>query len=146
MKLTSDQKGSIAELAIAWQATRLGLSVLKPIAEGTRYDLVLDVGRLLRVQCKWAPRRGDVIVVNCRTCRRGPNGAFLRTTYSSTDVDLIAAYCLDVDACYAVPIELAAGRPSIMLRLAPTRNNQAIGVNWAKDYEFAATLRHLSGP
>ncbi len=143
---TTDQKGSLAELKVMAAAAALGVVVLKPLSDGARYDLVLDVGRLVRVQCKWAPKRGDVLVVNCRTCRRGPNGAFLRRTYSSRDADLIAAYCPDVDACYAIPIELAADRPSIILRLGPTRNNQVVGINWAKDYEFAATLSRLVGP
>lgn len=146
MVLTSDQKGSIAETAIAHEAAKLGLCVLKPMNDGTRYDLVLDVGRLLRVQCKWAPRRGDVIVVNCRTSRRGPNGTFIRTTYSAGEVDLIGAYCFELDACYLIPIARVAGRPFLTLRLSPTRNNQRKGVNWANDYEFAATLSRLVGP
>jgi PD-(D/E)XK endonuclease len=49
-----NQKGNAAELAIAAEAARLGLSVLMPMTEHERYDLVLGVaGRLLRVQCKW---------------------------------------------------------------------------------------------
>jgi hypothetical protein len=32
---------------------------------------------------------------------------------------------------------------SLQLRIAPTRNNQAKRIRWAKDYEFAATLRRL---
>ena len=56
--MTPNQKGAIAEAAIAWQATKLGFGVLKPLAEGERYYLVLDLRpRLLRVQCKWAVRR-----------------------------------------------------------------------------------------
>src|SRR5437588_11993735 len=52
--MTPNQKGAIAEAAIAWQATKLGIGVLKPLGEGERYDLVLDLRpRLLRVQCKW---------------------------------------------------------------------------------------------
>ena len=47
-----DQKGGIAELAIAWEATKLGIGVYKPMIEGGRYNLIFDVGpRLLRVQC-----------------------------------------------------------------------------------------------
>src|SRR6476620_11175640 len=49
-----NHKGNVAELAIAAEAARLGLAVLKPLTEHERYDLVLGVaGRLLRVQCKW---------------------------------------------------------------------------------------------
>jgi hypothetical protein len=38
--------------------------VVKPLVEHTRYDLIFDLRpRLLRVQCKWAPLKGDVIVI-----------------------------------------------------------------------------------
>jgi hypothetical protein len=32
------------------------------------------------------------------------------------------------------------GQPNVQLRLAPTRNNQKSGINWAEDYEFDARL------
>jgi hypothetical protein len=54
--------------------------VYRPVAEGGRYDLIFDVGtRLVRVQCKWAALRGDVLSVPFRSCRRGPDG-FIRHT------------------------------------------------------------------
>jgi PD-(D/E)XK endonuclease len=62
--LTTDQKGAIAETATVHAAVKLGIGVYKPISEGGRYDLSFDIGsRLLRVQCKWATRCGDVIAV-----------------------------------------------------------------------------------
>ncbi len=52
--LSSNQKGNIAEAAIALEAIKLGVDVFKPVAEHGRYDLALEIdGRLLRVQCKW---------------------------------------------------------------------------------------------
>jgi hypothetical protein len=60
--------------------------------------------------------------------------------YSAEEIDAFAAYCADVDECYFLPIEQFPGRRNIQLRLGPTRNNQTQGINWAKDYEFAATL------
>jgi hypothetical protein len=144
--MTPNQKGTIAETAVIHAAAKLDVPVLKPVNDGLRYDLAFDLGhRILRVQCKWAARRGDCISVNARTCRRGPDG-FIRSTYSSDDVDVVAAYCAEVDSCYAIPIDRLAGRPSITLRLSPTRNNQQKGVNWARDFAFAATLRQLVGP
>lgn len=56
-----NHKGNVADLAIATEAARLGLSVLKPLTEHERYDLALGIGdRLLRVQCKWTHHDGDV--------------------------------------------------------------------------------------
>ncbi len=57
-------KGAIAELKIATAATCLGVPVLRPMTERGRYDLAFEVGgRLLRVQCKWAGVRGEVVMV-----------------------------------------------------------------------------------
>jgi hypothetical protein len=51
--LTTDQKGAIAEQAIALAAMELGIGVFRPLAP-ERYDLIFDLdGRLLRIQCKW---------------------------------------------------------------------------------------------
>jgi hypothetical protein len=62
--LTPDQKGSIAELAVVLHASRLGVAAYFPLTDGGRYDLILDIeGRLYRVQCKFATRYGDVIIV-----------------------------------------------------------------------------------
>jgi len=38
-----NHKGNVAELAIATEAARLGLSVLKPLTEHERYDLVFGI-------------------------------------------------------------------------------------------------------
>jgi hypothetical protein len=55
-------KGNVAELAIAAEAAKLGLSVLKPLTEHERYDLVLGIaGKLYRVQCKWGARVGEKV-------------------------------------------------------------------------------------
>ena len=42
--LTSNDKGNIAEAAIALEAIKLGIDVLKPVAEHGRYDLAFDLG------------------------------------------------------------------------------------------------------
>jgi hypothetical protein len=138
--MTTNQKGAIAEAGITLAAVKLGIDVYRPVAEGGRYDLVFDTRwGLLRVQCKWASRRGDVLTISCRSCRRSRIG-FVRRSYTALEIDAIAAYSLDLDECYYVPIERVTDRPSIRLRLGPTRNNQAQRINWAKDFEFAARL------
>jgi PD-(D/E)XK nuclease superfamily protein len=134
----STLKGAIAEAAIASAAIELGIHVLRPLAEGRRYDLVFDVGdRLLRVQCKWAPRKGNVIAVNLLTHRCTPRG-HVRATYSAEEVDGIAIYCQELKECFYVPIEKAAGRAGMHLRLAPAANGQSEAINWAADYPLGA--------
>jgi hypothetical protein len=59
--LTPSQKGAAAEAAITAMTIQLGLTVLRPLCEGRRYDLVIDLEpELLRVQCKLARRISGV--------------------------------------------------------------------------------------
>ena len=144
LELTTNQKGAIAEAAITKAAVANGLVVSRPVQDAA-YDLILDLeNRLLRVQCKWAVLTGDVVTIRCRRCRRGPNG-FIHRGYDHGEIDAIAAYCLELDACYLLPLELSVRRAAVSLRLAPPQNNQKRKIHWAEEYEFAATLWAL-GP
>jgi hypothetical protein len=142
-ELSSTRKGAVAEAEIAAAAINLDLVVLRPLCEGGRYDLVLDTGsRLLRVQCKWASRVGNVLSARCVTSRHTPAG-YVRSTYSAEEIDALAVYAPDTDECYLIPACEVEGRKTISLRLEPTGNNQATGVRWARDYELGKALaRH----
>jgi hypothetical protein len=143
--MTTDQKGAIAEVCIAAAAVKLGIEVYRPVAEGGRYDMIFDLGgRLLRVQCKWASRRRECLVVSCESARRCADG-FIRRRYSAEEVDTIAAYSLELDRCFLIPITRVENRPAIALRLTPCRNNQRRRINWADDFDFAATLGRKQG-
>lgn len=137
--MTTDQKGAIAEAKVIAAAVELGIPVLTPFDPGLRYDLAFDLGRFLRVQCRWASRRGETLIVPFRSCRRGADG-FVRSRYTSADVDAVAAYSPETRRCYLLPMEEFEGHTMVSLRLAPSRNNQRLRIRWAKDYEFAATL------
>jgi PD-(D/E)XK endonuclease len=143
--LSPTRKGAAAEAAIAAAAIRLGLVVLRPLCEGSRYDLVIDVGgRLVRVQCKWASTHGSVLGVRCITSRHTPRG-YLRSTYSADEIDAVAAYAPDTCACYLIPIAEIDGHTTVSLRLGPTANNQALNVRWAQDYDLETSLRRHWG-
>ena len=140
--LTTDQKGAVAELAIARAAAELGIGVWAAYTV-ERYDLLFDLRpELVRVQCKWASRDGDVLVVRCCSHRRNRDGV-LRRMYSRDEIDAFAAYSADLDRCYFLPMDQFEGRRWIALRLKPSRNNKQERINWAKDYEFAAKLGPL---
>ncbi|HVH52415.1 MAG TPA: group I intron-associated PD-(D/E)XK endonuclease [Gaiellaceae bacterium] len=143
--LTTNQKGAIAEAAIAAEAIGLGIGVYKPVAD-ERSDFIFDLHpRLIRVQCKWAVRQGDVVVIRTRRCRRARAGLVHRS-YTAEEIDVIAAYCEDTGDCYLLPPELSVDRVAVQLRLEPPRNNQVRGIKWARDYELRATLGRLLGP
>ncbi len=144
--LTTDQKGALAEAMIAAAAIELGVGVLRPISDGTRYDLIFDVdGRLMRVQCKTAVRHGDVLAVRWYSARRSRAG-FIKHHYTSDQIDAIAAYSPELRRCFLLLSDRFERRTYVQLRLGPTRNNQSVGINWAEDFAFDATLQALLGP
>jgi hypothetical protein len=69
----------------------------------------------------------------------------VRSFFSADEIDAFAAYCDETRRRYFLPVDRVAGRTQILLRLGRTRNNQHAGVNWASDFEFAATLRGEQG-
>jgi PD-(D/E)XK endonuclease len=100
--------------------------------------------RLVRIQCKWAPLSGDTVVVRCYSSRRAREG-LRRRIYTAEEIDAFAAYCPDLNRCYFLPIRAFPDRTHIFLRLSPTRDKQRSLVNWAEDFEFAATLGRHQG-
>jgi prevent-host-death family protein len=140
-----NQKGNVAELAIAAEAAKLGLPVFAPLTEHGRYDLVLEVGDdLLRVQCKWGCCDGKTISVQLVSSYHSPTRGYVTRTYSADEVDAIAIYCEQTKRCYLLPIELVAGMRHLTLRLAPPRNNQRAALNLAAEYEFRGAVAQLA--
>jgi prevent-host-death family protein len=144
--LSTNQKGGIAETAITAAATKLGVSVLRPMVEHGRYDLAFEIGdRILRVQCKWGGLYDDgaVIRVSLNSSWHSPTAGYIRTTYSADEIDQVAVYCGELDRCYLLPISLVAGRRGIQLRVKPPRNGQRACLNLAVDFELPGAVAQL---
>lgn len=138
--LTPSQKGAAAEAAIAAAALERGLTVLRPLCEGRRYDLVIDLEpRLLRVQCKLARLRAGALSVGLKTNRCTPIG-YVSTAYTAEEIDAVGAYSPDLRQCFLIPVAEVSDRRVIHLRLEPARNNQVRRIKWARDYEISAML------
>jgi PD-(D/E)XK endonuclease len=146
--LTPSQKGAAAEAAITAAVIQLGLTVLRPLCEGRRYDLVIDLEPdLLRVQCKLAQFLDGVLAIRLQTSRYTPGG-YVFTSYTAAEIDAIGAYSPELRRSFLIPIAEIPGRRRIHLRTRPTKNNQAEGIKWADDYELESMLprlRRLSG-
>jgi hypothetical protein len=144
--LSTNQKGAIAETNIAAAATELDIPVLRPIVEHGRYDLAFEIrDRIYRVQCKWGAlcEDGAIIKVNLTSSRHSPTAGYVRTSYSAAEIDLVAAYCAELDRCYLLPISLVAGRRAIHLRVKPPRNAQRACLNLAVDFELPGAVAQL---
>jgi prevent-host-death family protein len=149
--MDSNRKGAIAEASIALEAIKLGIPVLKPVAEHGRYDLGFEIGgRILRVQCKYASvdETAGVIKVNLQGSWLSPHG-YVRSAYTEDEIDLLAVYCGDLDRCYLLPISLVAGLRAIYLRLTPPRNGQRACINSEEDFRLTGAVaqlgEHLNG-
>ena len=142
-ELTTNEKGAIAEAQVAAAAIQADVFVLRPIVDGTRYDLVFDFGgdRIDRVQCKWGRLEDDVVTVKTGTCRHSPTRGYVTSTYAIEQVDAFGIYCAALDRCYYLPVAAVAGKSYLYLRLTAPRNNQRVGVTMAADYEFGAVAQ-----
>ncbi len=111
-ELTANQKGAIAEEAIATAATELGIVVCRPNTDA-RYDLIFDCGgRPLKIQCKWASLKDSVVVVSTRGCYFSPGRGYVLSPYAAAEVDAVAAYCKALDRCFLIPVATLAVRAS----------------------------------
>jgi prevent-host-death family protein len=141
--LTSNDKGNIAEMAIALEAMKLGIDVLKPVAEHCRYDLAFDLGdQILRVQVKTAKRRGDVLVINLVSSWHSPGG-YVRSKYEVGEVDMIAAFDHETESSYLIPFPLVSDLSAVQLRLVPPKNGQRASIHFAADHTLSGAIAQL---
>ena len=133
----------MAEASIAMVATNLGWDVYLPFGDGSRADMVLQDtnGEVFQTQVKWGRLDGEVIKVQLATCRSTPNKGYVRNTYSSEEIDLIAVWCQSLSTAYLIPIAEVLGLTILHLRLSGARNNQKAGVRYAATYQFGAVAQ-----
>lgn len=127
-------RGEEAVQRVILRAIQKDIAVSKPILEGSRYDLILDLGQLKRTQVKYAGRakNGAISVPTASTTCRGKKGR----VYAKHEVDLIVAYSPVTGKIYKLPAHLWRGKKAIHLRYAPAKNNQKTGCIQAQDWEF----------
>lgn len=141
--MNPNRRGAIAEAAVAHAAAVCGVPVFRPLAEHGRCDLVLEVGgRLFRVQCKAATSNGQVVRIGLSSSWRTATRS-VRRSYSSREVDLIAAHCPEIQATYLVPIEIVEGQGALQLRLSPPLNGQKAALHYAEEHEFPGAVAQL---
>ena len=142
-----NHKGNVAELAIATEAARLGLSVLKPLTEHERYDLVLGIGGRLpsRPVQVGETRVREVIQVRLRSSYHSPTRGYVVATYD--EIGDRSGRRLLRRPRPLLPLASQAVRWAeygAILRLEPTQNNQRAALNWARQYEFPGAVAQLA--
>jgi hypothetical protein len=125
--------GHRTEAAIARRLLERGYEVLQPLGVNQRYDLVVDDGgRFLRIQCKTGRLQNGAIRFRTVSIRTNTKQILIRG-YAG-EIDYFGVYCPATDDVYFVPIEDAPPGSECMLRVEPTRNGQAKGIRWAREY------------
>ena len=142
-KRDSNWVGEISEAAIIARFLHLGYVVLTPYGHNQRYDLVIEDadGKFWRIQVKtgWLDYNDTVIrfAATSQTYHYngvGNRGGTRRKNYYG-QAEYFAVYVEKLRKVYLVPVN-EVGTSHIVLRLAPTKNNQEKNVRWAKDYEL----------
>lgn len=108
--------GDIAELTFVLKAASLGITASKPFGDRRPYDFLVECGqKALRIQVKSVfartPRKNHAAFPCCasRTAKSG------KLSYTSDQIDFIAAYVAVHDAWYVIPVESLSGRKFVHL-------------------------------
>jgi PD-(D/E)XK endonuclease len=140
--------GDKTTLAIMLALREIGLAVLVPFGENTRYDLVIDDGsELRRVQCKTGRlRRGAIVWNMCSHYGHHTNPRVVRRDYQG-EVDCFGVYCPETAGVYLIPMTELPIRVRRALRVDPPKNGQRKFIRYADRYEIGrVTLGGLSPP
>jgi hypothetical protein len=130
--------GEVCRTQIIAAVTLQGKTVLLPLGDFQRYDLVIEeAGRFLRVQCKLGRlTKGAIVFHPCSIDSRSKQGGCIRKGYAG-EVELFGVYCPELGKCFLVPVEDTAAT-CCYLRMTPPKNGQQTAIRWAANYEIRA--------
>lgn len=128
------EKGDLSVAIIIATFLKKRVTVLKPLTELLRYDLVIDRGLgFERIQCKTGSLRDGVIrFKTCSTTAHHKNAINTRQSYKG-QIEHFAVYCPDNDTCYLIPVDEVSNTEA-SLRIDLPKNHQKSGIRLASDY------------
>jgi hypothetical protein len=105
-----NRKGDLAETAFLGRALRMGFNISKPVNTNCRYDFLVEAaGKYHRVQVKsvwWSVKKSPYYIpIGC--------GRGLLHRYGTDEVDFFAAYIVQEDAWYIIPIRAVGDRSKV---------------------------------
>lgn len=130
--MNTTEKGNLTEIKIAVRLLERGKTVLRPVGDGCRYDLLVDeAGKFSRIQCKTGCLRNGVVrFKSVSYCSWKPE-----VRKYTGQCDLFGVYCPDNDGYYLVPVEKIASRIAY-LRVTPAKNGQLNGILHAAQFQI----------
>ena len=130
---STNSKGDLAIAKVLLLATEKGHIISKPLSDSSRYDLVIDDGKLNRTQVKYANGKATHAdgVVRVGLEKRYKGKILL---YSEKDIDLLLVYIPKIDRVCAFKPDVFAGMNNLYIRCEPSKNGQKSGCIQAADY------------
>jgi hypothetical protein len=136
MDSSTNVKGKLAETMLLAEFVRRGIRVSLPYQADSPYDMVVEMGGLIRVQVKWGRVEDGCVLFACASQQRANTSAgFRRAAYQ--DVDMFGVYCGELEECYLVGAD-AVSNTIMRLRLQPSR--QTARVHYADEYRLSSVL------
>lgn len=141
MSLNTHFIGEITEQQVAIEFLKLGIQVSKPLVQSSKYDFIVDINnQLYKIQVKTSTLKEDSYLEFATSTSHTNTKGTINLTYSEKDVDFFAT--MYEGQCYLIPFK-DCGKRQQRLRLQPTRNNQTVGVKFAKDYKLEDIIKNL---
>lgn len=131
--MNTKQTGDIAEQMILASLLERGYTVLNPIGDRERYDIVVDhgAGVFERVQCKSALLKDGVITFGYKSSYRGKDGKTVYRKYTPEEIDTFMLYEPSMKRVYVIDINNMVYK----LRITPPVRN-ANRCHYAGDFLF----------
>ena len=117
MTNTKHRQGTVSQLLAASYLVENGYIVSEPINDFNEYDLVIDNGKLNRVQVKtiyWDNSKKRYLISLVTSHIRG-GGRKPNKKYTNNSFDLLVGIEKETGAIYQIPIKEVVGRRSITL-------------------------------
>lgn len=135
--MDTNKKGDKSVAIIMAKLVEYEYIVLLPFGDNKRYDLAVDIGnKIIRIQCKTARVRGDVIKFKTCSVVKGEGGKYFTTKYSASDIDYFMVYAPELHKIYILTPE---DKFEVYLHITEPKHKDP-KVRMAKAFEFSGVF------
>jgi hypothetical protein len=140
MIYTKHRQGTVSELLAASHFVRNGAMVFLPVDSFGEYDLIVDSGKLMRVQVKtvyWDNSKQRNLI-SCVTSHIRGSGRRTNKKYREMSFDVLCAVHQQTSTVYKIPVAKVAGRRSITVY--PDGKPKTVNKRFADYEQYAEQL------